>query len=123
MAAVNAGLKLHQYLGLKADHLGGGWLWLLAEKREGNLPPVNAWNTDQSSNHPRSQFLFGFCRNVVFGCVRAFLEPVVVAVHLKVMKVMGEAIEPRISEAVRGEHTGPLAEGKVAGDDKRAALL
>jgi len=36
---------------------------------------------------------------------------------------MGKAIEQRASEALGGEHAGPLVEGQVAGDDNRAALV
>ena len=37
--------------------------------------------------------------------------------------MVGEAIEQRASEALGGEHAGPLVEGQVAGDHNRAALV
>ena len=53
----------------------------------------------------------------------AVLEPEAVAVHFEDMYVVGEAIEQRAGEALGAEHTGPLIEGQVAGDDDRAALI
>ena len=53
----------------------------------------------------------------------AVFEPEAVAVHLEYVNVVGETIEQRASEALGGEHAGPLVEGQVAGDDNRAALV
>jgi hypothetical protein len=50
-------------------------------------------------------------------------EPEAVAVELEDVDVMGKAIEQRASEALRGEHSGPLVEGQVAGDDDRATFV
>ena len=57
------------------------------------------------------------------GTVLALFEPVTLAVHLEDVNVVGETIEQRASEALGGEHTGPLIEGQVAGNDNRAALV
>src|SRR5271154_837217 len=53
----------------------------------------------------------------------AMLEPEAVAVQLKDVNVVSEAIEQRAGEALGGEHAGPLVEGQIAGDDDRAALV
>ena len=53
----------------------------------------------------------------------AVFEPEAVTVHLEDVDVMGEAIEQRASEPLGAEHSGPLVEGQVAGDDDRAALV
>ena len=53
----------------------------------------------------------------------AVFKPEAVAVHLEDVNVVGEAIEQRASEALGGEHAGPLVEGEIAGDDNRAALV
>ena len=50
-------------------------------------------------------------------------EPEAVAVELEDVNVVSKAIEQRASEALGGEHAGPLVEGQVAGDDDRAALV
>ncbi len=39
------------------------------------------------------------------------------------MNVVGKAIEQGAGKALGGEHTGPLIEGQIAGDDNRAALV
>ena len=51
------------------------------------------------------------------------LEPEAVTVHLEDMDVVREAVEQRAGEALGAEHTGPLVEGQVAGNDDRAALI
>ena len=53
----------------------------------------------------------------------AVFEPEAVAVHLEDMDVMGKAIEQRAGQSLGAEHSGPLIEGQVAGDDDRAAFV
>ena len=60
---------------------------------------------------------------VVTDVALAVFEPEAFAVHLEDVNVVSKAIEQRASEALGGEHTGPLVEGEVAGDDNRAALI
>ncbi len=55
--------------------------------------------------------------------VLALFEPVTVAIHLEDVDVVSEAIEQRAGQALGGEHTGPLIEGQIAGDDDRAAFV
>src|SRR5271168_932942 len=65
-----------------------------------------------------------FCRRlIVADAALAVFEPEAVAIHLEDVNVVGETIEQRASEAFRGEHTGPLVERQVAGDDNGAALV
>jgi hypothetical protein len=53
----------------------------------------------------------------------AVFEPVAVAAHLKDVNVVVETIEQRAGQALGGEHGGPLVEGRIAGDDSRAAFV
>jgi hypothetical protein len=55
--------------------------------------------------------------------VLALFEAVTVAVHLEDVDVVGETIEQCAGQAFGGEHTSPLVERQVAGDDDRAALV
>jgi hypothetical protein len=36
---------------------------------------------------------------------------------------VGDAVHHRLGQALIGEHLAPLAEGQVAGDDERSALV
>src|ERR1019366_4080562 len=68
--------------------------------------------------------LSGYCRRlIVTDAALAVLEPEAVAIELEDVNVVSKAIEQRASEALGGEHAGPLVEGQVAGDDNRAALV
>ena len=53
----------------------------------------------------------------------ALVEPIAVAVHLKDVDVVGEAVEECTGEPLRTEHLGPFVEGQIGGDQGRAALV
>jgi hypothetical protein len=55
--------------------------------------------------------------------VFTLLEPETVAIHLEDVNVMAEAIEQCSGKALRAEHSGPLVEEQIAGDDDRAELI
>jgi hypothetical protein len=60
---------------------------------------------------------------IVTDAALAVFEPKAVAIHLENVNVVGKAIEQRTSEALGSEHTGPLIEGQIAGDDDGAAFV
>src|ERR1035437_879866 len=98
-------------------------VWLLAGGARGGSP------TRQCIEHLRSRagsgaVLSGYCRRlIVTDAALAVLEPEAVAIELEDVNVVSKAIEQRASEALGGEHAGPLVEGQVAGEDDRAALV
>jgi hypothetical protein len=55
--------------------------------------------------------------------VLALPEPIALPVHLEDVDVVGEAIEEGAGQALGAEHTGPLVERQIAGDDDRAPLV
>src|SRR5712692_2222631 len=70
------------------------------------------------------QSLSGVLRRlIVTDAALAVFESVTVAIHLEDVDVVGETIEQRAGQALGGEHTGPLIEGQIAGDDDRAAFV
>jgi hypothetical protein len=60
---------------------------------------------------------------IVTDAALAVFKPEAVAVELEDVNVVGETIEQRASEALRGEDAGPLVEGEIAGNDDRAAFV
>jgi len=53
----------------------------------------------------------------------ALLETIAIAVHLQDVDMVGEAIEEGAGQPLGAEHTGPLVEREIAGDDGGAALI
>jgi hypothetical protein len=77
-----------------------------------------------SSSSEAEQSLSGVLRRlIVTDAALAVFEPVTVAIHLEDVDVVGEAIEQRAGQALGREHTSPLIEGQIAGDDDRAAFV
>src|SRR5277367_1357526 len=96
--------------------------WVRSGGVRGGPSPSPFRRTSKLSNPVAGQF--GFLGWLVRSdSFLAVLEPEAVAVHLKDMDMVGEAIEQRTGEALGAKHTGPLIEGQVAGDDDRAALV
>src|SRR3546814_11540694 len=65
------------------------------------------------------------CCSVGLGFVLGFalLEAEALAIHLKDVDVMCEAVEERAGEAFGSDDLGPLIEGQVCGDEGGAALV
>ena len=53
----------------------------------------------------------------------ALLEPVALAIHLRDVDMVGDAVEQGAGEALAGEDRGPFLEGQVGGDDGGAVFV
>src|ERR1019366_9229744 len=98
-------------------------VWFLAGGARGGSPP-RYYMEYLRRRAGSGAVLCGFSRRlIVIAVALAVFESEAVAVEFEDVNVVGKAIEQRASQALGGEHAGPLVEGQVAGDDNRAALV